>query len=344
MGKGRSRGGIRQIVGGHVNGLHRGNRALGGGCNALLHRTHVRGKRRLVTDGRGNASEQGRHLRAGLSEPENVVNEEEHVLALNVTEILCDSETGEGDTGAGTRGLVHLSVHKRHLRTGSLEVDDAGLDHFVVKIVALTGALADTGKHRVTTVRLSDVVDELLDEHSLADTGTTKETNLASLGIRGKEVDDLNASDQNLGVGAHLHERGGLCVDGQLRLRVDGATLVNGLTNDVHNASQGVGADGDLDGGASVDALLAADETLRAVHGNGTDRVLTEMLGDLKNKTVLASLNLEGVKDRGERIVELDVDDGTNDGHDATRLGRRKANLGEGPEGRPEAAREHFRK
>lgn len=54
-------------------------------------------------------------MAAHLREPENVVDEEEHILALLVTEILGDREAGEGDTGPGAGGLVHLSVHQRHL-------------------------------------------------------------------------------------------------------------------------------------------------------------------------------------------------------------------------------------
>jgi hypothetical protein len=86
--------------------------------------------------------------------------------------------------------------------------------HLVVEIVTLTGALADTGKHGVTTVRLCDVVDELHDKHGLADTGTTEQTDLASLRVRGKEVNDLDARDQDLRLDLHVGERRGLGVDG----------------------------------------------------------------------------------------------------------------------------------
>ena len=37
------------------------------------------------------------------------------------------------------------------------------------------------------------------------------------------------------------------------------------------------------------------------------------MLGDLKDETVLSSVNLKCIQNRGELTVELDVDDGTND-------------------------------
>ena len=97
----------------------------------------------MVTDGRRDTTEQGRHLRTRLGEPEDVVDEEKHVLALLVTELLRDGETSERNTGTGTRGLVHLTEDESDLGI-SLEVDDTGLNHFVVQIVTLTRALADT--------------------------------------------------------------------------------------------------------------------------------------------------------------------------------------------------------
>jgi hypothetical protein len=43
-----------------------------------------------------------------LSEAEDVVDEEQHILSLLVAEVLGDGQTGQTDTGAGSRGLVHL--------------------------------------------------------------------------------------------------------------------------------------------------------------------------------------------------------------------------------------------
>ena len=62
MSEGGGRGGISQIVSGHVDGLHRGDGALGGGGDTLLHGTHVSGQRGLVTYSRGDTTQQGRHL------------------------------------------------------------------------------------------------------------------------------------------------------------------------------------------------------------------------------------------------------------------------------------------
>jgi hypothetical protein len=170
---------VSQIVSGHVDGLDGSDGTLLGGGDTLLHHTHVDGESGLVSDSRGDTSEKSGHLRTGLGETEDVVNEEKHILALLITEVpfpkvsdggelrycclnlLSDGKTSESDTGTSSRGLVHLTEHKGDLGL-ALEVDDTGLLHFVVQIVTLTGTLADTAEHGVTTVSLSDVV---LDSH-----------------------------------------------------------------------------------------------------------------------------------------------------------------------------------
>ena len=113
-------------------------------------------------------------------------------MALRVAEVLGDGEAGQGDTSAGARRLVHLTVHKGGLGSRAIWLDDTGLDHFVVQIVSLTGSLADTGEDGETTMKFSDVVDKLHNQDSLTDTGTTEKTNLTSFGIGSQKVDNLN--------------------------------------------------------------------------------------------------------------------------------------------------------
>ena len=78
-------------------------------------------------------------------------------------------------------GLVHLPVHERALGVARLraELDHAALDHLVVQVVTLARALADAREHGETAVALRDVVDELHDEHRLADAGAAEEADLA---------------------------------------------------------------------------------------------------------------------------------------------------------------------
>ena len=68
-------------------------------------------------------------------------------------------------------------------------------------------------------------------------------------------------------------------------LRVNGTPLVDWVTNDVDDSAEGLLAHGDLDGRSSVDDWLSTDKTLGTVHGNGTDGVLSQVLGNcVKNR------------------------------------------------------------
>merc|ERR1719159_2340717 len=115
-------GRVSQVIGGHVDGLHGCDGTLVRGGNTLLHTTHVDSQSWLVTDSRWDTTKQGRHLRTGLGETEDVVNEEKHILTRSLTEVLGDSQTGKGDTGTGTRGLVHLTEHEGSLGDTLLKV------------------------------------------------------------------------------------------------------------------------------------------------------------------------------------------------------------------------------
>lgn len=95
-----------------------------------------------------------------------------------------------------------LTVHKGGLGSiGSsgllVDLDDTGCHHLMVEIVTLTGPLTDTGEHRETTVVLGDVVNQLHDDDSLTDTGTTEQTNLTSLGVRPDKINDLDTSGKD---------------------------------------------------------------------------------------------------------------------------------------------------
>ena len=60
---------------------------------------------------------------------------------------------------------------------------DLQLDHFVIEIVAFARALAHSGEDRIAAMRLGDIVDELHDEHGLADAGAAEQADLAALRI-----------------------------------------------------------------------------------------------------------------------------------------------------------------
>ena len=115
--------------------------------------------------------------------PENVVDEEQHVLALLVAEVLGHGDAGQADAQPRAGRLVHLAEHHHGLG------DDARLGHLAVEIVALAGALADAGEHREPAVLGGDVADQLLNEHRLADAGAAEQTDLAAALVGREQVD-----------------------------------------------------------------------------------------------------------------------------------------------------------
>jgi hypothetical protein len=103
---------------------------------------------------------------------------------------------------------------------------------------------------------------QLLNEHCLADTSTSEETNLSTTSIRSQQIDDLDTSDKDLGGGRLLGELWGVSVDRAPLVGLDRTTLVNGVTSDVHDTAESRGTDRNRDGCSSVNSLGAANETL----------------------------------------------------------------------------------
>ena len=69
----------------------------------------------------------------------------------------------------------------------------------------------------------------------------------------------------------------------------------------------------------SID-LLAADEAVGRVHGDGAHRVLAQMLRHLEHQALALVLGVQRVQDGGRLAVELHVDDGAQHLGDRCRL------------------------
>jgi hypothetical protein len=77
----------------------------------------------LVADSRWDTTEQGRHFGTSLSEAEDVIDEEKHILAFLITEVFGNSQTGQSNTSTSTRWFVHLTEHERDLGL-AIELND----------------------------------------------------------------------------------------------------------------------------------------------------------------------------------------------------------------------------
>src|SRR5690606_7038681 len=113
------------------------------------------------------------------------------------------------------------------------------------------------------------------------------EAGLATTGVGGEQVDDLDAGLEELHLHVLLGEGRGRAVDGQRGGGLHRTALVHRVTGDVQDAAEGRGPHRNGDGRAGVGHGLAAGEALGAVHGDAPDSVLAEVLGDLDGEVVL---------------------------------------------------------
>jgi hypothetical protein len=67
----------------------------------------------------------------------------------------------------------------------------------VIQIVSFSGSFTDSCEDGITTVSFGDVVDQFLDDDSLADTSTTEQTDLTTSGIGSKHINDFDTSDKD---------------------------------------------------------------------------------------------------------------------------------------------------
>ena len=188
-----------------------------------------------------------------------------------------------------------------------------GFDHLVIEIVALAGALADAGEHRIAAMRLGDVVDQFHDQHGLADAGATEQADLAALGIRGQEIDDLDTRLEDLSVGRLVDIIGRRLVDGAHVIGLDRARLVDRLPDDVHDATERGLADRHPDRGARIGHRLTTRQALGNIHRDAADGILAEVLRDFQHQPVAVVAGLERVQDLGQMPFELHVHHRTDD-------------------------------
>ncbi len=232
---------VGEIVGRHVDRLDGRHRAGGRRGDPLLELAHLGRQRRLVADRARHTPEQCRHLGARLHEPEDVVDEEEHVLAL-VAEVLGHGQPREADAKTRARRLVHLSVDERDL------VDHLGLGHLEQQVVPLARALPHAREDGDAAMLPGDVVDQLLDEHGLARPRAAEEPDLPASDERRDQVDHLDPGLEDLHLRREVAECGWVAVNRPaLHALRRGPLVVDGIARHVPEATERRVADRDRD-------------------------------------------------------------------------------------------------
>ena len=125
---------------------------------------------------------------------------------------------------------------------------------------------------------LGDVVDQFLDQHGLAHTGTTEQAHFAALAIGSQQIDHLDAGLEHLGLGFEVGELGCRAVNRRGEAAIHRPFLVDGLTQDIEDAAQGAFAHGHRDWRTRVHGHHAAHQAVGAAHRHGADAVVAEQL------------------------------------------------------------------
>ncbi len=305
---------IGQIVGRNVNCLNRGNRTLGRRGDAFLHLAHVGCQRWLITHCGRNTAQKCREFRTSLGEAEDVVHEEQNVLAL-VTEVFSNRQTRQGNASARTRRLVHLTVNECGLGAfTATELVNARFDHFVVKVVTFTGTFTNACEYGVTAVRFSNVVDQFHDQNGLANACAAEQTDLTTLCVRSEKVNNLNARYEDFSFGRLFDILRSFLVNRATCSRFDRTSFVNRLTDNVHDTAERFFANRNHDRVARVAHFVAANQTFGRVHSNRANSVFAQMLCNFKNQTAAQVVGFQSVEDQRElTFFELYVDNSADD-------------------------------
>jgi hypothetical protein len=149
------------------------------------------------------------------------------------------------------------------------------------------------------------VVDQLLDEHGLADAGSAEQPHLAALRVGSKQVDDLDPGLEDLPRGSEILDRGSGTVDRPALVELDLTGVVDRVAEQVEDSPERPLTHGHGDGPAGVADGRAAREAVGGVHRHRAHAVVTKVLLNLEHEPALARLHLLVL---GLLHVELDLE------------------------------------
>ena len=292
---------IGHVVGGHVNGLNRGNVAAGRGRNSLFQLSHFTDQRWLIAHRGGHAPQEARDFAAGLNKSVGVVHQEKHFFTQRITQILGISQRRHADTKAHTGRLIHLA--ENHQSVGH----DARLLHFAPEFMAFTNPFAYAGKDRNPLVQLRHRMHELHDQHGLTDPGTAEESGFSASDERAQKIDDLDAGFQNrrrsLGAVQRTRFRDDVAVNcaGEWRF------AIQRFAEEIQQTAQAFGGYRHMKRGARVEDRHPPPQSRRMVQSDRARVGFIQMLVDLKRVRLVVELTYQRLMERRQnRAGDID--------------------------------------
>ena len=262
----------------HIDSLDRGYRTFFSWCDTFLQLTHFRSKCWLVTNGWWHTTQKGRYFRTSLSETEDIIDKEKHVLAFHITEVFSDCQTSKGNTHTCSWWLIHLT--KYH----GCFLNNTWFFHFPVKVVPLTSTFPNTSKHWNTTVFLGNVVNQFLDQDGFTNSGTTEKSNLTTFKVRGKKVDNLNPCFKDFRRGRQFIKSWSFLMNWlTLCVFCERSFQVNGISQNIEDTSQSFFTYWYRDWTTCVQYFHSTSQTICWFHGDSTDHTISQLQGYFKD-------------------------------------------------------------
>ena len=150
---------------------------------------------------------------------------------------------------------------------------------------------------------LGNVVDQLLDQDGLADTGAAEETDLTALEIGTDQVYDLDTGLQNLSGALLFLKSRGRTVDRPFFGGVHRGAVVHRVAENIEHPSQGLLTHRYRDGSAGIHGRGAADQAICGAHGDAAHHIVAEMLRHLRHNRARRCLNA----DRVEQLRQMPI-------------------------------------
>ena len=185
------------------------------------------------------------------------------------------------------------------------------------EVITLTAAFADAGKNGVAAVLVSYVADKLHDKHGLADACAAEQADLAALGVRREQVNDLDAGFEYFGGWGNIRKRRCLPVNGHILFGVYRTLTVDRLADDIEHAAERCLADRHFNGCSRIDRRAAAGQSVGRKQRDASYTVISDVLNSLHDDLMVIEVYLYSIIDiRQLAGGKLDVNNGAYDPSD----------------------------
>ena len=167
----------------------------------------------------------------------------------------------------------------------------------------------------------SNITNQLLNQHSLADTGTTEQTDLTTLCIGCQQIDNFNTGLQHLYYRTLLFEGRWISVDNPMFLSFQGFSTVDGLSQYVEQSAQCLITYRHLNSFSGSNDIHILAKSFTGTQHDAANGIVANMLCHFHDQTLAFTVYFQGILDKRKIIVlELYVYNRSHDLDDLTMI------------------------